>query len=52
MIKIEMSPEMTQFVLDCVAQAPYRVAAPVMETMRRQIEAQANNEPIDRVQAG
>tara|TARA_R110000868_G_C10911454_1_gene764999 strand:- start:696 stop:854 length:159 start_codon:yes stop_codon:yes gene_type:complete len=52
MIKFELSPEMTQFVLDCVAQAPYRVAAPVMETMRQQIEAQVNDGPIDRVEAG
>ncbi len=34
---------MVQFVLDCVANAPFYKAAPVIQRMREQIEAQVKD---------
>jgi 16S rRNA A1518/A1519 N6-dimethyltransferase RsmA/KsgA/DIM1 with predicted DNA glycosylase/AP lyase activity len=51
MIKLELTEQMLQIIGDALANAPYRISAPVLMEIQKQIEAQQTRKSIKVPQA-
>ena len=45
MLKFEFTQQMTQIIGEALGNAPYRIAAPVIAELQRQIDAQTKPQP-------